>query len=117
MKEILHLNILLTLLFYFLNLNLSFSQTKDILISTLNINDGLSQNQVFCIYRDYTGLLWFGTQDGLNLYDGNNFKVFRHQPGDSNSLPDYAVNTICETDTGIFWIGTREGMSKFDFRK
>ena len=117
MKEILHLNILLTLLFYFLNLNLSFSQTKDIRISTLNINDGLSQNQVFCIYRDYTGLLWFGTQDGLNLYDGYNFKVFRHQPGDSNSLPDYAVNTICETDTGIFWIGTREGMSKFDFRK
>jgi signal transduction histidine kinase/ligand-binding sensor domain-containing protein/DNA-binding response OmpR family regulator len=51
------------------------------------------------------------------LYDGYNFKVFRHQPGDSNSLPDYAVNTICETDTGIFWIGTREGMSKFDFRK
>ena len=46
------------------------------------------------------------------MYDGYTFRVFRHQPGNKNSLLDYAVNTICETDTGIFWIGTREGMSK-----
>ncbi len=51
------------------------------------------------------------------MYDGYTFRIFRHQPGNINSLPDYAVNTICETDTGIFWIGTREGMSRFDLKQ
>ncbi len=51
------------------------------------------------------------------MYDGYSFRVFRHQPGNKNSIPDYAVNTICETDTGIFWIGTREGMSRLDLKQ
>ncbi|QQS34842.1 MAG: response regulator [Ignavibacteriales bacterium] len=93
-----------------------YGQNSHAKFKRINIEDGLSQNQIFCIYKDKLGLLWFGTQDGLNLYDGYKFKVFRHQPGNVNSLPDYAVNTICETDTGIFWIGTREGMSRFDLR-
>lgn len=80
----------------------------------LNVEDGLSQKEVYAVYRDSKGLMWFCTQDGLNLYDGYQFKIFRHQPGNENSLPDYAVYTICETDTGIFWIGTREGMSRLD---
>lgn len=92
-------------------------QNKDIRFSHLDVNDGLSQNQVFSIYADSKGLLWFATQDGLNMYDGYTFRVFRHQPGNENSLLDYAVNTICETDTGIFWIGTREGMSRLDLKK
>ena len=116
MKELLHLNILLILIIFFLNLNYTFSQIKDFHVSTLNIDDGLSQNQVLCSYEDSKGLLWIGTQDGLNLYDGYKFKVFRHEPGNTNSLLDYAVNTVCETDTGIFWIGTRAGLSKYDLR-
>lgn len=92
------------------------AQSGNIRFKTLSTDEGLSQNQVFCIYQDKKGLLWFGTQDGLNLYDGYSFRIFRHQPGNENSLLDYAVNTICESDTGIFWIGTREGMSRFDLR-
>lgn len=114
MKGILHLNIFLILFICLINTNLYYSQSKDIHLSTLNVNDGLSQNQISSIYSDSKGLLWITTQDGLNLYDGNNFRVFRHEPGNENSLFDYAVNTICETDTGIFWIGTREGMSRLD---
>lgn len=91
-----------------------FSQQQDVKFKQITTQHGLSQNQVTCIYQDKLGLLWIGTQEGLNLYDGYNFKVFRHKPGNENSLPDYAVNTICETDTGIFWIGTREGFSRFD---
>jgi signal transduction histidine kinase/ligand-binding sensor domain-containing protein/DNA-binding response OmpR family regulator len=116
MKELIQLNIFLLPIIFFLNLNFTFSQIKDFRISTLNNTDGLSQNQVLCIYEDSKGLLWIGTQDGLNLYDGYKFKVFRHEPGNTNSLLDYAVNTICETDTGIFWIGTRAGLSKYDLR-
>jgi signal transduction histidine kinase/ligand-binding sensor domain-containing protein/DNA-binding response OmpR family regulator len=93
----------------------SFAQTDNIRVDYYTVDQGLSQNQVFCIYQDSKGLLWIGTQDGLNIYDGYNFKIVRHQPGNLNSLPDYAVNAICETDTGIFWIGTREGMSRLDY--
>ena len=93
-----------------------FPQVNNIRVDYFNSDHGLSQNQILCLYKDSKGLLWIGTQDGLNLYDGYRFKVFRHEPGNENSLPDYAVNTVCETDTGIFWIGTRAGMSKFDLQ-
>lgn len=106
---------------FFISLSLfpfsyNLSQFNDLKVSYFNVDHGLSQNHVFTIYSDSKGLLWIATQDGLNLYDGYSFKVFRHEPGNENSLPDYAVNAICESDTGIFWIGTREGLSRFDLR-
>lgn len=94
----------------------TYAQVINFRVDKFTVEQGLSQNQVFCIYQDNKGFLWFGTQNGLNLYDGYNFKIFRHEPGNENSLLDYAVNSICETDTGIFWIGTREGMSRLDFK-
>lgn len=116
MKDKLFSKLLLSLIFCFFQSSYNFSQFNDLKVSYFNVDQGLSQNQVFTIYSDSKGLLWIATQDGLNLYDGYSFKVFRHEPGNKNSLPDYAVNAICESDTGIFWIGTREGLSRFDLR-
>jgi signal transduction histidine kinase/ligand-binding sensor domain-containing protein/DNA-binding response OmpR family regulator len=82
----------------------------------IGTEQGLSQNRITSIYQDSKGLLWFGTQDGLNMYDGYNFKVFKHEPGNPNSLSDYAVNSILESDSGIFWIGTREGINRFNLK-
>src|SRR5690242_14679567 len=48
--------------------------------------DGLSQSIVQTIIKDRYGFMWFGTQDGLNRYDGYKFKVYRHVPKDTNSL-------------------------------
>ncbi|HEX7357861.1 MAG TPA: two-component regulator propeller domain-containing protein, partial [Ignavibacteriaceae bacterium] len=114
MKRWLHLNILLILIASFLCANSGYTQVQDFRVSTLSIDNGLSQNQVLCVYEDSNGLLWIGTQDGLNLYDGYTFKIFRHEPANENSLLDYAVNVVCETEPGIFWIGTRSGLSKLD---
>ena len=75
-----------------------FPQNQEIKFSYITTENGLSQNQVLSIFEDSQGLLWIATQDGLNLYDGYNFKVFRHEAGNENSLLDYAVNTICETE-------------------
>ncbi len=116
MKDKLFSKLLLSLVLCFFPSSYNFSQINDLKVSYFNVDHGLSQNQVFTIYSDSKGLLWIATQDGLNLYDGYSFKVFRHGPGNENSLPDYAVNAICESDTGIFWIGTREGLSRFDLR-
>ncbi|MEZ4904121.1 MAG: two-component regulator propeller domain-containing protein [Spirosomataceae bacterium] len=49
----------------------------------LDANEGLSQNEVHCILQDHRGLMWFGTQDGLNCYDGIEWQVYRQIPFDS----------------------------------
>ncbi len=81
---------------------------------SLSIKQGLSQSTVNCILQDKKGFMWFGTQDGLNLYDGYNFKVFANDPLDSNSISDNFVHTIYEDKKGDIWIGTELGLNKFN---
>lgn len=52
------------------------AQNKPIRFQRLTINDGLSLSSVYCIHQDKKGYMWFGTEDGLNRFDGNRFKVF-----------------------------------------
>jgi signal transduction histidine kinase/ligand-binding sensor domain-containing protein/DNA-binding response OmpR family regulator len=80
----------------------------------INSSDGLSQNEVFCIHEDRKGFIWFGTQDGLNRYDGYTFRIYRPLPGDTNSLVDYAINAITEDENGYLWIATRSGLNRFN---
>ena len=73
----------------------------------LTIDEGLSQNLVYSIFQDSKGFLWFGTNDGLNRYDGYHFKVFRHDPYDSTTLADNdLVYSIFEDHAGRMWVGT-----------
>src|SRR5579872_5875027 len=65
-------------------------------IRYLGIEKGLSNNSVRCIYQDRRGFLWFGTFDGLNCYDGYDFKTFRNIPGNDSSLPHNYINAIGE---------------------
>jgi signal transduction histidine kinase/ligand-binding sensor domain-containing protein/CheY-like chemotaxis protein len=81
----------------------------------LSIGQGLSQSSVFCILQDRKGFMWFGTEDGLNKYDGYEFKVYRHDSQDSNSLSDNWVRALYEDPSGAIWIGTRNGgLNRFD---
>ena len=78
-------------------------------------NEGLSQSSVNCMLRDKDGFMWFGTQDGLNLFDGKKFRVFQNQPGDSSSLSNNYIVSICEDEEGLIWIGTMTGgLNRFD---
>ncbi|MGE4540500.1 MAG: two-component regulator propeller domain-containing protein [Bacteroidales bacterium] len=72
----------------------------------LSKNEGLSQGTVNAIYQDINGLMWFGTKDGLNRYDGNKIKVFRRNFEDPNSLPNNHVLAINQDETGRLWLGT-----------
>jgi ligand-binding sensor domain-containing protein/serine phosphatase RsbU (regulator of sigma subunit) len=80
----------------------------------LTVEDGLSQNSVNCIYQDSRGFMWFGTQDGLDRYDGYTIKSYKHNPNNKNSLVDNFVWTIYEDKMGNLWIGTQNGLSKFN---
>ena len=83
-------------------------------IRHLGINQGLSNNSVRCIYQDHGGFMWFGTYDGLNRYDGYDFKVFRKQLSDTNSLPHNYITAIGEDHHNNTWIGTSQGASFYN---
>jgi ligand-binding sensor domain-containing protein/signal transduction histidine kinase len=81
----------------------------------LSIEHGLSQSSVRVIFQDSRGFLWFGTEDGLNRYDGYNFKVFKHEPSNPNSISDGWITAITEDHNGILWVGTRlGGLNRYD---
>lgn len=81
--------------------NLSFEQ--------IFLEHGLSQSIVQCICQDRAGFMWFGTEDGLNQFDGYEFTVLRNDPADSNSLSYNNVTALCEDYSGNLWIGTFYG--------
>ena len=102
----LYVLVFLTSLIYSQN-NISFEKFSP--------EQGLSQNSIVRIFQDSRGFLWFGTFDGLNRYDGYQFKIFRNIPGDSTSLSNNGILSICEDNSGNIWIGTfGGGLNKYD---
>jgi signal transduction histidine kinase/CheY-like chemotaxis protein/ligand-binding sensor domain-containing protein len=90
-------------------------QNDNILFQHITIEQGLSQATVDCILQDSKGFMWFGTQDGLNKYDGYTFTVYKHDPEDPNTVSQNYVTAIIEDSDGFIWIGTRvNGFSRFD---
>ncbi len=80
-----------------------------------SIADGLSQNTVNSIFQDSRGFMWFGTQAGLNRFDGYEFKIFKHNPADSLSISNNWIWDIFEDSRGTLWIGTfGGGLNRFD---
>jgi len=76
------------------------AQEETVIFERLSIEQGLSQSIVECIIQDRRGFMWFGTQDGLNKYDGYQFTVIRQKPQDANSLSHNNVLALCEDHTG-----------------
>ncbi len=92
------------------------AQIKDISFEHLTVDDGLSQNTILAIHQDKQGFLWFGTEDGLNRYDGYAFTVFKSNPADSTTLSNNFIRNFFEDHSGNLWLGTLNGVSKFDLR-
>lgn len=81
----------------------------------LTIEDGMSQNSVFYSLRDSRGFMWLGTLDGLNRYDGFEFKIYKHNPQNPNSLAGNMIYAMVETAQGNIWIATDNGLSLYDW--
>ena len=75
----------------------------------LSIEEGLTQSTVYAIMQDKEGFMWFGTRDGLNLYDGIEIRTFRTQPGKPNTLSHPNIRAIAQDHNGIIWLGTDGG--------
>jgi signal transduction histidine kinase/ligand-binding sensor domain-containing protein len=91
------------------------TQTDTIRFERLSIADGLSQSVVTAISQDSRGFMWFGTEGGLNRYDGYEFTIYKHDPDDPTTLSDNQVHAIYEDQHGELWIGTNRGLDRFDW--
>ncbi len=91
-----------------------FSYGQKLSVRTIDINDGLSNNSVNCIFQDHLGFMWFGTHDGLNCYDGTQFTTFRNHPNKENSLPYNYIYSVAEDNKGRIWAATGQGVGIYD---
>ncbi|MCP4215998.1 MAG: response regulator, partial [bacterium] len=80
----------------------------------ITIEDGLSQSSILCMLQDRKGFMWFGTEDGLNRYDGYDFKVIKHDARDPKSISGNVIRAMLEDRTGVMWVGTRDaGLNRY----
>lgn len=86
--------------------------SQDIYFKTLTTKDGLSNNSVNDIENDANGGLWIATWDGLDYFDGNEFKVFKHSKEDSTSISGNEILDLFKDKHNSIWALTDEGLSK-----
>jgi ligand-binding sensor domain-containing protein len=80
--------------------------------------NSISHNFIWSIYEDRTGIIWLGTDVGINKLDPNaaKFRHFKSRPFDPGSLSNNEVTAILRDRSGVLWIGTRDGLNRMDDR-
>jgi len=100
LSDAFHLAVLVCLTFFF---NIP-TAGQNLRFERLNINNGLSQNDVMEIMQDSKGYIWFGSLDGLNKYDGYQFTTFQREPYSDGTLTMNAVTGIWQSADGKIWM-------------
>jgi diguanylate cyclase (GGDEF)-like protein len=85
------------------------AQDRNLRFEQLSLEDGLSQSYVNTVFQDSRGFMWFGTEDGLNRYDGRSFTIFKHDTEDPSSLSHNFIWDVLEDRNGSLWVGTNGG--------
>ncbi len=93
-----------------------FGQNNNLRFEHIGTPAGLSQINVNRIIQDSRGFMWIGTRDGLNMYDGYKFTVYRYDAVDRNSISNNFIDDVVEDKDGNLWIGTQNGVDKYDIR-
>ena len=83
----------------------------------LTNDNGLSNSSVTCIYQDSSQLMWFGTWDGLNVYNGSGFRTYKFEPDNPNTISNNVIRNIVEEAAGIVWVATDYGINRIDTRR
>ncbi|ANH81585.1 hypothetical protein A8C56_11910 [Niabella ginsenosidivorans] len=88
--------------------------TAQLKFKHITIDEGLSQNSVLCMVQDREGYIWIGTEDGLNRYDGYEFRYYKHDARTPKTVSNSIINAIAEDKHGNLWIGTADGLNRLD---
>ena len=97
--------------------NSLFAQENTLTVNSFEIKDGLSQNYMSCVMQDHSGIIWIGTQDGLNKFNGYEFEKYRYNSNNINSLSGNYINDTKEDQFGNIWIATQGGLNKYNPQK
>ncbi|MES2775633.1 MAG: two-component regulator propeller domain-containing protein [Bacteroidota bacterium] len=93
------------------------AQEQELNFINFSIKEGLSASTVNAMTKDRYGYMWFGTDDGLNRFNGSSFTVYTHQAGIAGSIAGNQVLSIYEDTEGNLWVGTNVGLSRYDRKK
>ena len=83
-------------------------------VRTLSVHDGLSSNCVYCVTQDRSGFIWFGTDNGVDRYDGKAFRHYSFEAEGNHSLSDPVVNCFLTSSRGELFVGTEHGLDIYD---
>ena len=87
---------------------------RNVQFSNLTARDGLSSEFVHAVAQDADGFIWFGTQDGLNRFDGHQVVVYEHDPADPASLANNFIWDLFVDSKDRLWVATNRGLSRYD---
>ncbi|MBL7912081.1 MAG: SpoIIE family protein phosphatase [Bacteroidia bacterium] len=90
------------------------SYSQQLRFKHITNEEGLSTNYVTSIMQDDKGFMWFGTQDGLNKYDGYGFTIFKNDPTTLQSLSSSEITCLKQLRTDLIIVGTRDGINFFN---
>jgi len=94
-----------------------YAQSSKIEFEHITAKEGLLQSTINCIFQDSRNFMWFGTEEGLNMYDGYKFYSYQSELGNPNSLKANSIQSIYETENNILWISTYNGgLSKLNLK-
>ena len=74
---------------------------------------GLSNSAVLCLFQDDEGLMWFGTYDGVNCWDGKTMEIYRSDFSKDRTLSNNVIHSISQADDHCLWIDTHLGINRF----
>lgn len=92
---------------------LSYAQSKNLIFNNINIEQGISQSTIEAIFQDSEGYIWLGTNDGLNRYNGYEFKIYNYEEY-QNSISHSGITDITEDKYGNIWVNTVSGVNKIN---
>lgn len=105
----------LSILFLILSVLTLYAEKTNYLYSfNSDLNEGISQLSVMTIYQDSRGYLWFATKNGLNRFNGKEYKIYHREDGNEQSLSNNSVTSITEDQEGFLWVGTSNGLNRID---
>ncbi|MCX6290175.1 MAG: ATP-binding protein [Bacteroidetes bacterium] len=94
-----------------------FAENKlpaNIRFGRISVDKGLSHATVYCSFQDSQGFMWFGTEDGLNKYDGYSFEVYKSDPADRRTISNNIIRCIFEDSKQNLWVGTDNGLNVYN---
>ncbi|MEX2123409.1 MAG: two-component regulator propeller domain-containing protein [Woeseia sp.] len=93
---------------------LPLEDRADVRFIRLSRSEGLSQQRVTHIVQDDQGFMWFGTQYGLNRYDGYQYRVFKHSPSEPGSLCGVFISALFKDQSGNLWVGCDYSLDRYE---